>query len=116
MRGRFPLILAATANAAAGCFCFLRLVGWHTFRRTFASLLKANGEDVKVVQELCRHASPQTTLQLYVQAFSEDARRAQGKVVEIARKASKPETLTASAHNKPLNVPYCASTEGEISA
>ena len=70
----------------------------------------------EVVQELCRHASPQTTLQLYVQAFSEDARRAQGKVVEIVRKALKPETLTASAHNKPLNVPYCASTEGEISA
>lgn len=54
-------------------------VGWHTFRRTFASLLKANGEDVKVVQELCRHANPKTALQLYVQAFSDDARRAQGK-------------------------------------
>ena len=28
-------------------------VSWHTFRRTFATLLKANGEDIKVVQELC---------------------------------------------------------------
>jgi integrase len=25
--------------------------GWHTFRHTFATLLKANGEDVKTVQE-----------------------------------------------------------------
>jgi integrase len=30
-----------------------KTIGWRTFRRTYASLLKANGEDVKVVQELC---------------------------------------------------------------
>jgi site-specific recombinase XerD len=29
-------------------------IGWHTFRDTFATLLKANGEDVKTVQEGCR--------------------------------------------------------------
>lgn len=27
-------------------------IGWHTFRHTFGTLLKANGEDVKTVQEL----------------------------------------------------------------
>ena len=35
----------------------LKHVGWHTFRRTFSTLLKANGEDIKVVQELLRHAT-----------------------------------------------------------
>src|SRR5271166_738338 len=30
-------------------------IGWHTFRHTFSTLLKSNGEDVKVVQELLRH-------------------------------------------------------------
>jgi integrase len=30
-------------------------VSWHTFRRTYTTLLHANGEDVKVVQELLRH-------------------------------------------------------------
>src|ERR1035441_4863146 len=35
---------------------------WHTFRRTFAMLLKANGEDIKVVQELLRHGSTRVTL------------------------------------------------------
>jgi integrase len=65
-------------------------VGWHTFRRTFASLLKANGEDVKVVQELCRHATPSTTLGLYAQAFTDDAREAQSKVVELVRTAPLP--------------------------
>jgi integrase len=32
-------------------------IGWHTFRRTYSSILKDNGEDVEVVQELLRHAS-----------------------------------------------------------
>ena len=29
-------------------------IGWHTFRHSFGTLLKANGEDVKTVQELLR--------------------------------------------------------------
>ena len=36
--------------------------GWHTFRHTYATLLKGNGEDVKVVQELMRHANISVTL------------------------------------------------------
>ena len=32
-------------------------IGWHTFRHSFGTLLKANGEDVKTVQELLRHAN-----------------------------------------------------------
>ena len=35
--------------------------GWHTFRHTYATLLKGNGEDVKVVQELMRHANISVT-------------------------------------------------------
>ena len=37
-------------------------VGWHTFRHSYSSLLVANGENVKVVQELMRHASSRFTL------------------------------------------------------
>src|SRR5206468_10695907 len=40
-------------------------IGWHTFRRTFATLLKSNGEDVKVMQELMRHADPGIAMKLY---------------------------------------------------
>ena len=40
-------------------------VSWHAFRHTFSTLLKANGEDVKVVQELLRHASAKMTLDTY---------------------------------------------------
>ncbi|MHB1022760.1 MAG: tyrosine-type recombinase/integrase [Acidobacteriaceae bacterium] len=40
-------------------------LGWHIFRRTFSTLLKANGEEVKVVQELLRHATVRMTLDVY---------------------------------------------------
>jgi len=37
-------------------------IGWHTSRHSFVTLLKANGEDVKTVQELLRHANSKSTL------------------------------------------------------
>jgi len=37
-------------------------IGWHTFRHSFGTLLKANGEDVKAVEELLRHANSTITL------------------------------------------------------
>jgi hypothetical protein len=51
--------------------------------------MKANGEDVKVVQELVRHSTSNiaTTMNLYAQPFSADARRAQARLVEMVRKA-----------------------------
>jgi len=60
-------------------------VSWHTFRRTYSSLLKANGEDVKVVQELLRHASFRITMDVYAQAMTPAKRAAQQKVVEMVR-------------------------------
>ena len=58
-------------------------IGWHTFRHTFSNLLRANHEDVKTVQELLRHASPKTTLELYSQAVSQDKRDAQSRLVKL---------------------------------
>jgi len=40
-------------------------ITWHTFRHTHSSLLHANGEDPKVVQELARHASIKVTMDIY---------------------------------------------------
>lgn len=60
-------------------------VSWHTFRRTYATLLKANGEDVKVVQELLRHGSLKVTMDVYAQAQMPAKRKAQQKVVEMVR-------------------------------
>jgi len=58
-------------------------IGWHTFRHTYATLLKDNGEDVKVVQELLRHATINTTMNVYAQALSPAKRQAQSKVVQM---------------------------------
>jgi hypothetical protein len=43
-------------------------VGWHTFRRTYSSILQGNREEVKVVQELLRHSSTRMTLDVYAGA------------------------------------------------
>jgi integrase len=58
-------------------------IGWHTFRHSFGTLLKANGEDVKTVQELLRHANSRITLEVYTQAVTSNKRAAQSKVVKM---------------------------------
>src|ERR1039457_4817509 len=58
-------------------------IGWHTFRHTFGTLLKANGEDVKTVQELLRHANSRIMLEIYMQAVTWQMRAAQSKVVRM---------------------------------
>ena len=60
----------------------LKHISWHTFRHSFATLLKANGEDVKVVQESLRHANSRITLDVYTQGLMPTKRQAQGRVVK----------------------------------
>jgi integrase len=58
-------------------------------RHTYTTLLHANGEDVKVVQELLRHGSARITMDVYAQAVTPAKRRAQGKVVAMLRDREK---------------------------
>lgn len=58
-------------------------IGWHTFRHSYATHLKANGEDVKVVQEALRHANSRIRLDTYTQALTPAKREAQTKVVKM---------------------------------
>ena len=60
-------------------------VSWDTFRHTYSTLLKANGEDVKVVQELLRHGSSRITLDVYTQAQMPAKRAAQQRIVAMVR-------------------------------
>jgi integrase len=60
-------------------------VAYHTFRHTFGTLLNANGENPKVVQELLRHANLKVTTDTYMQALSPDKRQAQAKLVMLVR-------------------------------
>lgn len=58
-------------------------IGWHTFRRTTATWLLANGETVKTAQELMRHATPAMTLGTYAQAIEADKRIAQSRITAL---------------------------------
>jgi site-specific recombinase XerD len=58
-------------------------IGSHAFRHSFGTLLKANGEDVKTVQELLRHAKSRITLDVYTLAVNSNKRAAQSKVVRM---------------------------------
>lgn len=78
-------------------------ISWHTFRRTFSTLLKANGEDIKTVQELLRHANSKITLDIYTQAVTPAKRAAQTKIVEMIVQKPKeqkaPEEVRVSLSN-----------------
>jgi integrase len=60
-----------------------KVIGWHTFRHSLGTNLRFLGVDVKVAQELLRHANAKTTLDLYTQAVSSQKREASAKVVEM---------------------------------
>jgi len=45
-------------------------VGWHTLWHSFGSLMKANGEDLKTIQELLRYATFKVTADTYTQAVT----------------------------------------------
>jgi integrase len=56
----------------------------HTFRHTHRSWLDAIGTPVGVQQQLMRHASVTTTMNVYGNAFTADMREAHSKVVRMA--------------------------------
>jgi integrase len=92
-RGKQPVWLSKVMQyhiqPAARRAGITKQIGWHTFRRTYTTLLHANGEDVKVVQELLRHGSARITMDIYAQAVTPAKRKAQGKVVAMLRDTGK---------------------------
>jgi len=54
-------------------------IRWHTFRHTYSTLLGANGEYPKVVQELLRHSSIKVTMDIYTQAVTATKRKARSR-------------------------------------
>jgi integrase len=86
-KGKRPLrpdgVLSKIIRLAAIRAGINKRIGWHTFRHTYSSTLIANGENVKVVQELMRHASSRFTLEVYAQAKAKAKREAQQRIVEM---------------------------------
>ena len=86
-KGKRPLrpdgVLSRIIRLAAVRAGIKKRIGWHSFRHTYSSTLIANGENVKVVQELMRHASGRFTLEVYTQAKEKGKREAQQRIVEM---------------------------------
>jgi integrase len=68
-------------------------IGWHTFRRSLATLLIDVGAPVKLTQGIMRHANSRVTLELYSKSASRRRKRYKrgsyrsGKIVERRRVA-----------------------------
>jgi integrase len=69
-------------------------IGWHTFRHSFSTMLVANGENVKVVQELMRHANCRCTLEIYSQAEIQARREARHRLVRMILPGEREATKT----------------------
>jgi integrase len=81
MQGRYPywpaMLLTRTIRPAAVRAGIEKKIGWHTFPHTYSTGLLANGENVKFIQELMRHADSRSTLEIYSQARTADKQAAQ---------------------------------------
>ena len=86
-RGRRPYwgqcLMRTIIRPAAAKIGIAQHIGWHTFRHTYSSLLRANKTDIKVTQELLRHASSRVTLDTYTRAVTAQKRRAQSSVIRL---------------------------------
>ncbi|HEV2222219.1 MAG TPA: tyrosine-type recombinase/integrase [Candidatus Acidoferrales bacterium] len=82
-RPRWPWTIQSRILLPAGIRAGLGRIGWHTFRHSYSTLLRGLGVDVKVQQELLRHADIRTTMNIYTQAVPDALRDANSKVVEM---------------------------------
>jgi integrase len=62
-------------------------IGWHTFRHSYRSWLDDTGAPLTVQKELMRHASIQTTMNVYGKAMTDTKRQAHSKVVEMVMRS-----------------------------
>lgn len=61
---------------------------WHTFRHTYSTLLRSVGTEFKVMQELLRHSSLRSTLDVYTQAITPSKHAAQAAVMSLVLSAT----------------------------
>jgi integrase len=79
-----------------------KAIGWHSFRHSLATNLRAAGVDLKTAQELLRHANSRITLDVYTRAISATKREANNRVMDMVFEAGK----------KQLSAPSSAPSEG----
>jgi integrase len=86
-RGRRPYwgqaILRKYIRPAAQRVGIQKRFGWHTFRHSYSTLLRSVGTEFKVMQELLRHSSLRSTLDIYTQAVTPAKHAAQAAVLSL---------------------------------
>jgi integrase len=86
-RGRKPIwgqaILRKYIRPVAQRLGIEKRFGWHTFRHTYSTLLRSVGTEFKAMQELLRHSSLRSTLDVYTQAISPAKHAAQAAVLAL---------------------------------
>jgi len=86
-RGRKPIwgqaILRRYIRPVASRAGIHKRFGWYTFRHTYSTLLRSVGTEFKVMQELLRHSSLRSTLDVYTQAISPAKHAAQAAVLAL---------------------------------
>jgi integrase len=91
-RGRRPIwgqvILRKYIRPVAQRVGIEKRFGWHTFRHTYSTLLRSVGTEFKVMQELLRHSSLRSTLDVYTQAVTPAKHAAQAAVVSLVFSSS----------------------------
>lgn len=91
-RGRKPVwgqaILRKFIRPKAQELGIERHFGWHTFRHTYSTLLRSVGTEFKVMQELLRHSSLRSTLDVYTQAMTPSKLAAQDAVMSLVLSAN----------------------------
>jgi integrase len=85
-----PAILRKYVQPLAREVGIEKKIGWHTFRHTYSTLLRSVGTEFKVMQELLRHSSFRSTLDIYTQAITPAKHAAQAAVMSLVFD-SKPE-------------------------
>ena len=75
-------------------------VGWKTFRHSFRSWLDQTDAPIGVQRELMRHASIQTTMNVYGRAMTDSKRQAHSNVVQMVLKVESRETAAPSSAEK----------------
>jgi len=64
-------------------------LGWHSLRRSYASLLLSSGASLRVSMELMRHSTPEMTLSTYAQTVGDEKRNAGEKVALLVLEGGK---------------------------
>jgi integrase len=86
-RGRRPYwgqaILRKYVRPVAQRVGIQKCIGWHTFRHTYSTLLRSVGTEFKVMQELLRHSTLRSTLDVYTQAITPAKHAAQAAVLSL---------------------------------